>query len=161
GGAHDNLIGGPTARAGNAIDPNRDDGVLVGGGAGNAIRRNVIVGHDTGPGIELADDGNNDQPLPLLTAGPSGFSRLPIAGNLTSAPATTCTIEVFADSVCNPSGFGEGERFLFSTTVTTDEAGNGHFTFAVAIAVEPGQFVAGTATDPANNTSAFSQCVEV
>jgi hypothetical protein len=31
----------------------------------------------------------------------------------------------------------------------------------VALVVDPAQFIAATATDPANNTSAFSLCVEV
>jgi hypothetical protein len=48
-----NTIGGATGRAGNAIAFNGASGILVDSGTGNAIRRNVIVGHDAGLGIEL------------------------------------------------------------------------------------------------------------
>ena len=161
GAAHDNLIGGSAAAAMNTIAFNHNDGVLVDTGAGNAIRRNVIFGHDSGLGIELVNGGNNGQPFPDLTSATSDATSTTVEGTLTSAPSTTFTVEFFADSVCNPSGYGEGERFLGSTTVTTDPSGQGAFTFTVAIPVDPGQFVAATATDPAGNTSQFSACAQV
>jgi parallel beta-helix repeat protein len=160
-GAHDNTIGGTASGAGNTIAFNGHDGVLVDQGASNAIRRNVIAGHDTGLGIELTNNGNNSQAAPVLTAATSDSSGTTIEGTLTSTPDTTFTVEFFADTVCNPSGYGEGERLLGSTTVTTDDNGNAGFTFFVVVAADPGQFIAATATDPNNNTSAFSQCVVV
>jgi hypothetical protein len=161
GAPHDNTIGGTTTAAGNLIAFNGHDGILVDTGTGNAIRRNVIMGHDAGLGIELVNNGNNGQASPALTSAVSDSSSTTIAGTLTSTPSATFIIEFFADTVPNPSGYGEGERFLGSTTVTTDDDGNAAFTFSVAIQVDPGQFIAATATDPANNTSAFSLCVEV
>jgi titin len=160
-GALENSIGGTGAGAGNTIAFNGHDGVLVDTGTGNAIRRNVILGHDVGLGIELTNNGNNNQAYPVLTSAYSDGSSTTIAGALASTPSTTFTIEFFADTVCNPSGYGEGERFLGSTTVTTDADGNADFTFTIAIAVDPGQFIAATATDADNNTSAFSLCQEV
>src|SRR5262249_12298343 len=47
------------------------------------------------------------------------------------------------------------------STVTTDGHGTANFTVTLAVAVSPSQFVAATATDPDNNTSAFSNCVGV
>jgi hypothetical protein len=44
--------------------------------------------------------------------------------------------------------------------VVTDDDGNAAFTFTVTIPVDLGQFIAATATDPGNNTSAFAQCIE-
>jgi titin len=156
-----NLIGGTVPGAGNTIAFNGRDGVRINSGTGNGIRGNVIMGHDTGLGIELIGRSNNNQAFPVLASAVSDGSSTTITGSLTSAPSTTFIIEFFANTVCNPSGYGEGERFLDSTTVATDANVDASFTFTVAIAVDPGQFIAATATDPANNTSAFSLCVEV
>jgi titin len=160
-GAHDNTIGGTITGAGNTIAFNSNDGVLVDTGKGNAVRRNVIMGHNTGLGIELLNNGNNSQAYPVLSSAVSDGSSTTIVGSLTSTPSTTFNIEFFADTVCNPSGYGEGERYLESTTVTTDANGNADFTFTVAIPVDPGQFISATATDPNGNTSQFSACVVV
>jgi hypothetical protein len=45
--------------------------------------------------------------------------------------------------------------------VTTDSNCNAAFTASLPVAVAAGQFIAATATDPAGNTSEFSQCVQV
>jgi hypothetical protein len=155
------LIGGTVAGAANRIAFNGGDGVRISGGTGNAIRENVILGHNAALGIELVSNANHGQEYPVLTSATSDAFSTTITGILASAPSTTFTVEFFANTMCNPSGYGEGERFLGSTAVTTDSDGNAAFTFTVPIPVDPGQFVSATATDPANNTSQFSACVEV
>jgi titin len=156
-----NLIGGITTGSANIIAYNGNDGVCVETGTANAIRRNIILGHDNGLGIHLLAGGNHDQESPVLLSAVSDGSTTTVEGSLSSAPLSTFTIEFFADTRCNPSGAGEGERFLGSMTVTTDAGGNAAFTFTVAISIDPGQFIAATATDPDGNTSAFSSCAEV
>jgi uncharacterized repeat protein (TIGR01451 family) len=81
-------------------------------------------------------------------------------GTLNSSPNTTFRIELFSNAACDPAGFGEGETFLQSTSVTTDGNGNASFT-AITSAVDDGAFISSTATDAENNTSEFSQCVQV
>jgi hypothetical protein len=159
-GGSNNTIGAVTTGLGNIIAFNSNDGVLVDRGTGNAIRRNSIFASGR-LGIELTNNGNNNQPFPVVTSAISGGGVLTIQGTLTSTPNTTFTIEFFANTVCNPSGFGEGERFLGATTVTTNASGTASFMVTFAIAIDPGQFIATTATDPNNNTSQFSRCVEV
>jgi titin len=159
--ASGNTIGGTATGAGNRIAFNGADGVLVDGGTEDTIRRNSIVGHDNGLGIRLINGGNHDQAAPDLTAASSDGSTLTVAGSLTSAPNTTFTVEIFVNSACNPSGYGEGERFVASLGVATDPDGNASFSLTVAISIDPGQFVAATATDPAGNTSAFSVCLTI
>jgi hypothetical protein len=160
-GGSSNAIGGVSSAAGNVIAFNGYDGVLIEAGTDNGVRHNVIVGHDVGLGIELTNGGNNNQAYPILTSAISDSSSTTIEGSLASAPSTRFTIEFFSDTVCNPSGYGEGEHFLGFVSVTTDADGNASFTFTVAIGVDPGQFISATATDPGNNTSAFAACVEV
>ena len=158
--ASDNTIGGTAAGAANTIAFNAGDGVLVDGGVGNAITRNAIFANGN-LGIELVNGGNHLQPAPVLTGATTENGVTTVTGTLTAAANTTFTIELFTNTVCNPSGYGEGEHFLASITVTTDADGTANFTLTLAFPVPPGQFLTATATDPANDTSAFSNCLEV
>jgi titin len=156
--AADNSIGGTAGGVGNVIAYNGLDGVLVDTGTGNAIRRNSIFANGN-LGIELQNHGNHDQPAPMLTSASSSGGFLTFQGTLTAAPLTTYTLEFFANTTADPSGFGQGERFIGFITVTTDANGNATFAAGFASDVQPGEFLSATATDPANNTSAFSQDV--
>jgi hypothetical protein len=160
-GASNNLIGGTVAGAPNTIAFNGNTGVLVDTGTGNAILGNAIFGHDMGLGIGLLHGGNYNQEFPTITAAFSGGGLTTIQGTLTSASSATFRLEVFVNSVCNYNGYGEGEQFLASFPLTTGGDGSATFTFTVAVAVDPGRFITATATDPGNNTSAFSACAEV
>jgi hypothetical protein len=64
-------------------------------------------------------------------------------------------------SARDPSGHGEGERFLGFTTVTTDTAGNASFVVSLSVSAPARQFITATATDPGNNTSEFWKAVRV
>jgi photosystem II stability/assembly factor-like uncharacterized protein len=151
-----NTIGGTIARAGNTIAFNGNDGVLVDGGSGDLIRQNVIFGH-AGLGIELLNNGNGGQTAPVLTAAISNGTSITIQGTLAGRPSTSFILDFFANTTANPSGFGEGERLLGSARVSTDVTGNASFTLTFTAGVPAGQFVSATATDSANNTSAFAQ----
>ena len=151
-----NTIGGSAAGAANTIAFNKNDGVLVDTGTQNLISENSIFssGH---LGIELANNGNNNQAAPVLSSVTSRGGDTTITGTLTSAASTTYTLEFFANAVGNPSGFGEGQTFLGAKTVTTDGNGVADFTVTLSEALSvTEQVVTATATDPNNNTSAFS-----
>ena len=83
------------------------------------------------------------------------------SGTLNSTPGTTFRIEFFSNGSCDPSGFGEGEVFVGSTSVTTNGSGNASFNVTVPVAVSGGRQMTATATDPGGNTSEFSACREV
>jgi hypothetical protein len=155
--ASNNTIGGTAAGARNVIAFNGNDGVLVNGGTGNAIQQNSIYSSGN-LGIELVNGGNSGQVAPVLTAVASDGSSTTIAGTLTSAPDTSFTLEFYANDVCNPSGYGEGQTFLGAATVTTDDSGAATFTVTLDGGVAAGQYVSATATDPAGDTSAFAAC---
>jgi len=175
-----NSIGGATSGAGNIIAFNRRAGVFVSAlpgfivGTGNAISHNSIFAN-TELGIDLigqlgpnpndpcdSDAGpNNLQNFPVLTSGiSSGFST-DIQGALISTANTAFRIEFFANAACDPSGFGEGQTFIGSTTVTTGTDCGATFNVTLPVSVPAGQFITATATDPAGNTSEFSQCAQV
>jgi hypothetical protein len=154
-GASNTTIGGTAGGAGNTIASNGNDGVLIDAGTGNAVLHNSIFGNSN-LGIELLNGGNNAQPAPQLTSAVAGGGVTTVRGTLTGQASTTYTLEFYA-----ADSSGQGQQFLGSVTVTTDE--NGLATFSVDLAGEllPGQLVTATATDPNNNTSEFSQAVPV
>ncbi|MDH3602705.1 MAG: thrombospondin type 3 repeat-containing protein, partial [Candidatus Tectomicrobia bacterium] len=90
--------------------------------------------------------------FPVITSATTGQ----ITGTLNSTPNTEFRLEFFANSQCDPSGFGEGETFLGFTNIQTDGSGNAGFT--ANLPVPEGQVVTATATDPDGNTSEFSAC---
>jgi hypothetical protein len=170
-----NMIGGTAAGAGNTIAFNSGAGVFVTGGTRNAIRGNSIF-FNTGLGIDLAPLGvtpndrgdadtgaNNLQNFPALTAAfTNGANSATILGKLNSTASTMFTLDFYASAVPDPTLFGEGARFLGSTTVMTPVNAFGSVAFIVPLAVAvPGNYViAATATDPAGNTSEFSKVVK-
>jgi CSLREA domain-containing protein len=177
---HGNIIGGTEPGAGNLISHNLSFGVSINVGArenrisGNAIYSNVNPGVVDRLGIDLgldavspndpqdSDAGPNDlQNFPILTAAIDGGLSTLVSGSLNSMPATTFSVEFFASTGCDTSGFGEGEVFLGATDITTSGAGSGSFSSVALPTVPVGRWLTATATDPNGNTSEFSQCRQV
>jgi uncharacterized repeat protein (TIGR01451 family) len=165
------MIGRSTPGAGNVIAFNSGSGVVLFSGTGSAILGNAIFSNG-GLGIDLGSDGvtpndtgdsdtgaNNLQNFPLLTSAISSGGSTIIEGTLNSAPNTSFLIEFFTNAACNPSGYGEGQAFLTAIAVTTDSSGDA--SFSIPASAPTGQLITATATDPDDNTSEFSQCVEV
>jgi CSLREA domain-containing protein len=172
-GAMKNLIGGTAGAAGNMIAFNNVTGIVLtsDAGTGNFISSNSI--HSNGDlGIDLGWDGvtlsdrfdldsgvNNLQNFPILTMVKNISKRTVVKGVLVTSANTAFRLEFFSSEVCDSSGYGEGQSYLGSAHVRTNRIGRANFrvTFPTSFAV--GSFVTATATDPANNTSEFSQCV--
>jgi CSLREA domain-containing protein len=171
-GASNNTVGGTVAGTKNVIAFNGGRGVFVEAGTGNAILGNTIsyngvLGIDLGPaGVTPNDLGDPDpganllQNFPVISAIVLDPTSTQIQGSLNSLSSTTFRVELFADIVCDASGYGPGQRPLGASTVMTDAGGN------VAIATTlagpaTGPWITATATDPAGNTSEFSACLAV
>ena len=183
-GGTNNTIGGRNKGQGNLIEFNTAEGVRVEVGSGsatpsgNAIVGNSILGNGK-LGINLAggtedsfgttandtkdiDTGANGlQNSPTLTSAISNGSSGDVDGTLNSAPNSTFTVDLYSNTAADPSGHGEGAKFLASDVVKTDA--NGDFAFDVAgpLGLNPGDFVTATATDSSGNTSEFSNAVQV
>jgi N-acetylneuraminic acid mutarotase len=145
-----NLIGGLDIGAGNLIAFNGGQGVAakgaIIGGTGNGILSNSIhsngglgidLAHATDPPVTPNDNGadpdsdtgaNNLQNYPDLSSASYGPGSITISGSLLSTPESTFTLQFFANTEADPTGYGEGETYLGSTQVTTDEDGLAGFT---------------------------------
>jgi CSLREA domain-containing protein len=175
--ASNNTIGGTAAGAPNIIAYNLSHGVrfTAAAGTGNAILRNQIYSNGA-LGIDLNEDGvTANDAAPDGDTGPNTLQNYPVlsaaqtnglgtfanfAGHLNSAASTTYTLEFFANAAADPLGFGEGERYLGTTNVTTNAAGTVTFGVTLAVNLAAGEFVTATATSPSNSTSEFSAAVQ-
>ena len=163
--------GGPGA---NHIAYNLGRGIYVGQGTHHTMRGNSI--HDNGLGIDLAGNGptpndpldadtgiNNLQNFPILQSiehlGPQGSGSTQIHGKLNSVPSTTFDLDFYSNPACSnfPREFLEGQTYLGSSEVTTDGSGNASIDVTLPVVTEVGARISATATDPAGNTSEFSQ----
>ncbi|HJR05877.1 MAG TPA: FG-GAP-like repeat-containing protein, partial [Pyrinomonadaceae bacterium] len=156
-----NTIGGTAAGAGNIIANNLNNGIVVDFSSGpratgNAILSNSIF-NNGGPGIALPNGGNNNQAAPVINSAVLNGGNTAISGTLTSTPSTNFNVQFFVNAACDSSGFGEGQEFLGTISVTTNASGIAPISF-IASGVESGQVITATATSAANHTSQFSAC---
>jgi hypothetical protein len=184
------VFNGASAGNGNAIDGNiiannGGAGVHVVSGTGFAIQENSIYGNGQlgivlGNGLNTNASNNqanhqgpnNLMNFPVLTSVQTSAAGTIISGTLdtgtanglTFLPTASITLDFYADppAAVDASGYGQGETWLGSMTVTTDA--NGHATFTSPqfnIALPAGDFVTATATDATGDTSEFSADIPV
>jgi uncharacterized protein (UPF0333 family) len=189
--ADNNTIGGTTAAARNIISGNGSDGVEIpytlpmpppspppDPPEGNRILSNSIYDNDAHAidlfhsndpaGVTDNDDGdgdvgpNNLQNYPDLASARTRRGVTTIKGTLDSTADTTFNLQFFSSPAADPSGFGEGKKFLGQKSVTTDMFDNAAFTFKTKKKVPAGQVVTATATNQATgDTSEFSEACTV
>ena len=171
-----NTIGGTVSGAGNTIAFNVLAGVSVQSGTGDSILSNSIYsnGH---LGIDLVAPGdppsgvtpnapgvrsgpNNLQNYPILTSAVGGGTSSGIQGTLASIANTPFLIQFFTSLIPDPSGFGQGQTPIGSTTVTTNGQGNAAISFAPSISLPANIWVTATATNiQTGDTSEFSNAL--
>ncbi len=162
-------IGGADSDAANVIAFNGGAGVRNSSGLIHTPILSNAIFSNGGLGIDLGDDGvtpndacdmDEQQNFPVIGAVTSSAAGTTIQGQLNSRPSTTYQLQFFASDAADPSGFGEGARFLGSAMVTTDTACNATFTVTLPEAVAAGQFVTATAQNPSTTgTSEFSNAL--
>ena len=145
-------------------------GIRITGVTGYQIDRNSIF--NTGIPIDLGADGptpndpapdadtgaNNLQNFPVLTSATLAGGLLTVTGTLTSAPLTSYTVELFADTAADP----EARTFLGSVVVATDATGAGAFIQTTPLAATADQAITSTATRlGGDDTSELSAAVAV
>ena len=172
-GASDNRVGGTGIGESNLIAFNDRQGVaVVGTSVRNVIRRNSIFSNN-GLGIDLNGDGVTANDIGDSDVGPNDLLNSPV---LYDAPAkngityvrglfnaaslnTLYTIDIYSSNTCDPSGSGEGQTYLATTTATTDSKGNATFIANNIPALPDNLYITATLNDQAGNTSEYSNCV--
>ena len=168
-----NIIGGSLPGSANTIAFNGNAAVGIASGTGNLVRGNSTFANGD-PAIDLGATGvvlpntpggphigpNNLQNFPVLTAVAASGAGAFVHGSLNSTPNTTFQIDLYDSPNADPSGFGEGKTYLSSISVKTDAGGNGSFSARLPDGLPVNSYLAATATDPADNTSEFSKCLQ-
>lgn len=153
----------------NTIRNQANAGIIValsGGGhhfASNSIFDNGGLGIDLNwDGVSANDPGDTDggtnglQNFPVLTAAVNGLGATTrVDVDLTSFANGQYTIQFFANTSCDASGHGEGERLISTFTGHSAPATSQPF---MSEEVPAGQFITAIATDSQGNTSEFSAC---
>ncbi|NOT30366.1 MAG: right-handed parallel beta-helix repeat-containing protein [Planctomycetes bacterium] len=168
------VIGGSAPGKGNEIAGHLGSGISVANTfsgvhiTGNSIHDNGGLGIDLITGMfqagvtpnDLLDTdtgGNRLQNFPVIKGAMRTAGGVLVRGELASEALRTYTIDSYASPSIDPSGFGEGARFLGSTSVATNAQGRATFQASLANAVPAGWFVTATATDlERGDTSEFS-----
>jgi hypothetical protein len=174
-GATNNTIGGSAAGTGNVIALNSGAGVEILGAAsiGNQIRGNSIANNGA-LGIDLGGDGvtlnhigaavgpNNLENFPVVDVARHG-STTRVLGHFNGLANRTYILDFFASKSADPSGYGQGQRYLGTGQIPTDASGNATFdsaTFANQLGASLStEFITALATDSAGNTSEFSAAI--
>ncbi len=175
-----NLIGGSATTDGNLIRFAGDVGIAVtaigANSTGNFFHRNAIfqngsVGMVSGLGIDLAPAGVtlNDVGDPDL--GPNTLQNFPVlltvrryvsgdlwvGGYIETTALTDISVELFGNMFCDPSGWGEGARYIDNIGIITDASGFGCFGERITGTADLGELITSTATS-LGGTSEFSKC---
>ncbi|MCA9515735.1 MAG: hypothetical protein KC635_12385, partial [Myxococcales bacterium] len=152
-------IGGVGPGEGNVIVGAGGAGIAVGQVAGVVVRGDVLADNG-GLGVSL---GGGDCPLPNdpgdTDGGANGGQNHPRVGGYVADPPsavatlgsradTAYVIDVYAVAAPDPSGHGEADAWLGQASVTTDAAGDGAVTVALARALLPGERLTAIATGP-------------
>jgi parallel beta-helix repeat protein len=169
-GATNNVIGG--IGAGNVIAFSGGYGVVVydPGTTNNSIQGNSIFANSY-LGIDLNGDGvtfnhagflagpNNLQNFPVITNAYGFAGSTIISGTLNSLANRAYAIDVYRNFSPDFSGYGQGQFFFGSVTVTADSSGNATFSLTNAAGNDAGQYFTATATAATGDTSEFSLAV--
>ena len=157
-----NTIGGTAYGAPNTIANNTGSGVVVNAGTQDAIQGNSIF-NNTGPGIQLLNNGNHDQPAPVLTGsylasqGRYG-ANLALSGTLTATPNTQYLLNFFA--LPTTAQAVQGDAYVGSQTVTTDADGVAIFASNAGGGSTEVSFRATATNSSTNDTSAYSNSID-
>jgi parallel beta-helix repeat protein len=174
-GATGNFIGGVNPGAGNVIAFASFLGVVLydADTTNNSIRGNSIfnnymgihlVGNEYYPYVTPNDVGdgdtgpNNLQNFPVITNAFGYGTSTAILGTLNSATNNSFLIDVYRNFQpdLNIGGYGEGQFYAGTVSVTTDASGNVGFSLTNNSANYSGQYFTATATSANGDTSEFS-----
>jgi hypothetical protein len=127
----------------------------------NSIYNSGGLGIGFSIGDEPLLDSDGGQPVRMIFKNPPPVydnGQIQISGSVqASVSSGTYLIEFFGSASGNRSGYGEGQTYLGSTTVTIGLAGTGTINVTLPCPNDPGKFLTATATGPDGSTTEFSK----
>ncbi len=166
-----NVIGSAIPGNGNIIGANGGSGISIGSGNGNEIRINEIFSNG-GLGIDLDADGapssspttNNGRQYPILVPPSNCGATTKVTYSMQVVNGRAYSVEFFEVPNGNqdPTGYGEGDKYLTVNNVVGSINGFESFSFDLGMLITPGNYITATVTDlTTNSTSEFSAWQEV
>jgi len=145
------IYGNGTANGANFLSTLGIDLGNPGGFGQGGFTANDLGDADIGP--------NLNQNFPMLTSVAAGSGNTTVDGLLNSVANTQFAIDFYSNDGCvgRPRDFLQGRTYLGSVDVTTNASGNATIHAVLPVVLAAGEKVTATATDPAGNTSEFSQ----
>lgn len=123
----------------------------------NRISDNAELGIDlvaAGPSPNDPGDASEPQNAPVVQVIIQGGGSTSIHGRIHTTASAPVSVDVFANTAVDPSGYGEGHSYLGTTSCTTDAGGNCTWSLLVPGSPPPG--VTATATTSGRGTSEFA-----
>jgi len=126
-----------------------------------------VRGYGLGPNdldAKQPDNGPNGlQNFPVIGSAIVLHGTLTVKGTLNSSPSAKFGVQLYADSACNNSGYGEGDSVLQTITVMTPRNGVAAFSASFKAPSTGLSYVTATATAASGtgSTSEFSKCAAV
>ncbi len=155
--------------AGNVIAYNGGRGVRVESPSQVQIMSNSVFANGE-LGIDRAPLGVSASPpsdiavgwldMPVLEGAESDATTT-VIGSRTGPPGFEAAIQFFANDGCDPSGYGEGARFLGQVFLSDLGDGVETFTAVLPVATPAGQVITAAAVAEDGSTSEFSACEDV
>jgi hypothetical protein len=166
---NNNSTGGTTSGASNVIAYNTGAGVYISSGDENPILENSIFDNTTGIdlqgiddlsyGLQLGVSTNKNIAAPTLTSDVLTAGRIEVSGTLEDAPNELFRVELFANSQVGTSNPDQGQAYVGFLSVLTDNNGLASFQGSFSSPIDDLEATTATVTDPAGDTSEFSETV--
>ena len=152
----------------NTIAFNARDGVRV---EGTATRNNISynsIFSNAGLGINLGSDGVSANDSGDTDTGPNGLQNFPVLTSVTTdgiaitvqgifsgKPNSDYILQFYSNSATDPTGNGEGQRWVDEQVVHTDGGGNVDLALSLPASVFPGKLFSATATLTSSGDSEY------
>ncbi len=158
--ALNDTIGGTAAGAGNVIAHNGGAGVDLSNQYGSITGLSIVgnsIDANSGLGIDLASTGVPQPGYLFITATTTASNLITVYGVFDGTPGVAEQVDLFASAQADASGYGEGQTYLGTISVTPGSSGLAGFQGRFAAPPSGQAVITGTVTGTDGNTSEFSQ----
>jgi hypothetical protein len=109
---------------GNTITRNGGNGIVLDEGSPDPVIARNRYWDNGGLAVDVGDDGVTELGVPVIDAVIATGSHTEVTFHLDAHASRPYEVEAFALPHCDPSGFGEGKKYLGRVEVVTDDTGH-------------------------------------